>query len=108
MEGSAAVLECRVTGEPEPDIYWYRDGAEIGETDPKYRYEFEGEHGVSLVVNNARMSDAGMYTCKAVNAAGSAESSAHLIGGGQFQTFHVLLSTFHPSYFYLLVIFSQI
>ncbi|XP_022101402.1 myosin light chain kinase, smooth muscle-like isoform X2 [Acanthaster planci] len=81
VEGTAVVLECRVTGEPEPDIYWYRDGVEIGETDPKYRYEFEGEHGVSLVINNARMSDAGTYTCKAVSAAGSAESSAQLIGG---------------------------
>ncbi|XP_038047057.1 myosin light chain kinase, smooth muscle-like isoform X3 [Patiria miniata] len=81
VEGKSAVLECRVTGEPEPDIFWYCDEVEIGETDPKYRYEFEGEHGVSLVVNNARMSDAGTYTCKAVNAAGTAESSAQLIAG---------------------------
>ncbi|XP_071792535.1 protein Obscurin-like isoform X2 [Asterias amurensis] len=80
-QGSATVLECEITGEPEPDIVWYREGEEIKEGG-KYRYEFEGDHGVLLVINNATMSDCGQYTCKAVNPVGSAESSAQLISGG--------------------------
>ena len=77
-EGSAARMQCRVLGDPEPDIIWYKDGKELREG-RKYRFEFEDADVVVLLINNAAMTDLGTYTCKAVNRAGTAESSAQLI-----------------------------
>lgn len=77
-EGSAARMQCRVLGDPEPDILWYKDGQEIHEG-RKYRFEFESDDVVALLINNATMNDLGCYTCKALNRAGTAESSAQLI-----------------------------
>lgn len=60
------VLECRVRGEPRPNISWTKDGNFI-DNDDKYQ-QFDQADGVCrLVVNNPEEKDSGLYVCKAEN-----------------------------------------
>ncbi|CAG9783717.1 unnamed protein product [Diatraea saccharalis] len=83
--GSNTVLECNVQGIPLPSITWYKDarkiasvGAEAANNDNDV-YDGEGRYRVevdrSLVINNLRMEDMGIYQCIANNDAG--ESSIY-------------------------------
>ncbi|KAI1702784.1 immunoglobulin domain-containing protein [Ditylenchus destructor] len=80
-EGTKAQLECKVVGKPEPQVEWYRDGKAI-KVDDSTKEHFivkKEENGKQiLVINNARLSDAGTYSCKAVNKAGSDQTEADL------------------------------
>lgn len=84
--GRTIVLECNVQGIPLPGITWYKDarkiasvGADAGESDNadvddgggRYRVEVDR----SLVINNLKMEDMGIYQCIASNEAG--ESSIY-------------------------------
>ncbi|XP_045518694.1 protein sidekick isoform X1 [Pieris brassicae] len=84
--GNAIVLECNVQGTPLPGITWYKDarkiasvGADAGEADNadvddgggRYRVEVDR----SLVINDLKMEDMGIYQCIASNEAG--ESSIY-------------------------------
>ncbi|XP_071942496.1 myosin light chain kinase, smooth muscle-like [Antedon mediterranea] len=78
IEGSAARLECRLIGDPEPVVYWYKDGKELKEG-RKYSFEFDDDDIVALVIKETTMRDLGKYACKAVNSLGTVECSAQLI-----------------------------
>lgn len=66
LNANELVLECRVRGEPRPDISWTKDGNFI-ENDDKYQ-QFDQADGVCrLVVNNPEEKDSGVYICKAEN-----------------------------------------
>ncbi|KAH9630731.1 hypothetical protein HF086_004022 [Spodoptera exigua] len=84
--GSTIVLDCNVQGIPLPSITWYKDarkiasvGADAEESDNpdiddgggRYRVEVDR----SLVINNLKMEDTGIYQCIASNEAG--ESSIY-------------------------------
>lgn len=84
--GSTIVLECNVQGIPLPGITWYKDakkiasvGADAAEFDNpdvddgggRYRVEVDR----SLVINDLKMEDTGIYQCIASNEAG--ESSIY-------------------------------
>ncbi|XP_072943917.1 protein sidekick isoform X2 [Epargyreus clarus] len=84
--GTSITLECNVQGIPIPGITWYKDarkiasvGADAGEPDNadvddgggRYRVELDR----SLVINNLKMEDMGIYQCIASNEAG--ESSVY-------------------------------
>ncbi|XP_013182226.1 PREDICTED: protein sidekick isoform X2 [Papilio xuthus] len=87
--GSTVVLECNVEGIPLPGITWYKDakkiasvGAEAGETDNgdvddgggRYRVELDR----SLIINDLKMEDMGIYQCIASNEAGEASINTWL------------------------------
>ena len=70
--GDTATLICRgPRGVPEPRIKWKKDGQQIH---PHARITVN-EHG-SLIIEDARKDDSGMYMCIAYNIAGSKESNA--------------------------------
>lgn len=84
--GSTIVMECDVQGLPLPGITWYKDGKKIGvvgaeasepdETDVdngegRYRVEIDR----SLIIDNLKMEDMGIFQCIASNEAG--ETSMH-------------------------------
>ncbi|CAH0692396.1 unnamed protein product [Chilo suppressalis] len=83
--GSNTVLECNVHGIPLPSITWYKDARKIASVgseaanDNADLYDGEGRYRVevdrSLVINNLRMEDMGIYQCIANNDAG--ESSIY-------------------------------
>ncbi|KAL4635075.1 hemicentin-1 [Arapaima gigas] len=69
LAGFPIQLHCRATGSPVPAITWFKNGQPLTNT-----------AGVTLLnrnqvleIDNAQMSDTGLYRCVAVNVAGSTE-----------------------------------
>ncbi|KAI5641931.1 immunoglobulin domain-containing protein [Phthorimaea operculella] len=72
-QGETIILECSPPrGSPEPTVYWKKNGQIL---------HFDGDSrmhlvdGGSLVIQDARQTDAGRYQCIARNAAGTRESA---------------------------------
>ncbi|CDW55769.1 Muscle M line assembly protein unc 89 [Trichuris trichiura] len=75
--GDKAVLTCQVSGNPTPEVHWYRDGKLLDlSKDVKIASTSDGT--VTLVIQHARVEDQGNYRCEAVNILGSACSKAPL------------------------------
>lgn len=72
-QGSVIMLNCEVTGYPDPTVTWYKDGSLLA-TDDRVMV-----HNDSVVViNNAFSTDSGIYTCSAANVAGNSSASTEL------------------------------
>lgn len=81
IEGENACFDIRVVGNPEPVVEWFKDGVQL---------EDEGRVMIiddvddsepdlfSLVIENCKPSDAGQYTCLAMNEAGKDSCTADL------------------------------
>ncbi|KAK6753136.1 hypothetical protein RB195_012624 [Necator americanus] len=68
-EGAEMILTCVVTGVPQPNITWFKDGERLIGKDVKC------ENGVcTLTLSKASIRDAGTYVCEAENIHGSARS----------------------------------
>ena len=81
LEGSPAKLEVRITGEPEPNIEWFKDEYPIEEGD-NFRIEFDDTDGCVLVINSATLKDEGLYWIVASNTFGKASCEAQLLVTG--------------------------
>ncbi|XP_067120871.1 titin [Centruroides vittatus] len=75
-EGTPARFVTSVTGTPTPKITWYREGAIIKPTRDFQMFQDGGS--CSLVIRQTFPEDEGIYTCRATNASGQAETSARL------------------------------
>ncbi|XP_015607040.1 titin isoform X3 [Cephus cinctus] len=76
QEGERLTFECRVTGYPEPEVVWYKDGISIL-NNPDYLTSYE--NGVcTLTIEETFAEDSAQFTCRAFNTAGSAETMATL------------------------------
>ncbi|KAM4020614.1 hemicentin-2 [Anomaloglossus baeobatrachus] len=64
-------LKCEAKGSPPPSITWYKDRRPIVSS-PRATYQ---DGGRSLRLSRAQLSDAGSYTCRANNQAGSTEKA---------------------------------
>uniref|UniRef100_A0A8C1K3P7 Hemicentin-1 n=1 Tax=Cyprinus carpio TaxID=7962 RepID=A0A8C1K3P7_CYPCA len=64
--GQTTILECRVTGVPHPDVLWYKGQL------PSAVLSMDPQQG-TLSIQQTRDTDAGEYTCVAINSAGSAQ-----------------------------------
>ncbi|GFR68714.1 hemicentin-1, partial [Elysia marginata] len=65
---TTAVINCPVSGDPQPDVVWYKNGVPFDATNQP-RYEVLGE-GRQLRIYNAQLTDVGVYTCAAKSRAG--------------------------------------
>ncbi|XP_022097303.1 inactive tyrosine-protein kinase 7-like [Acanthaster planci] len=68
-EGSRVTLNCKVEGNPAPDIVWFRDKARLA---PDENVELTRSR---LRLRSARVEDSGVYSCRGQNRAGEAWSS---------------------------------
>ncbi|CAG5003249.1 unnamed protein product [Parnassius apollo] len=76
-DGDAIEFECRVTGNPEPDIKWYHYTDIIRDNSD---FETTYELGTArLKIKQVAADDEGTYTCEAYNSLGKAKSSACLV-----------------------------
>ncbi|XP_017276034.1 hemicentin-1 isoform X1 [Kryptolebias marmoratus] len=69
LSGFSAELECKATGRPLPAVTWYKDGRLLAGAAGLLMLK----RGQVLEIEQAQLSDAGMYRCLAVNLAGAAE-----------------------------------
>ncbi|CAB3388930.1 Hypothetical predicted protein, partial [Cloeon dipterum] len=76
-EGSDFAFQCRVTGEPDPNIEWLRNGSSI-ENNPRYLISRMAEGICKLEITKTLQDDAGRFSCRAINEAGRAEVEATL------------------------------
>uniref|UniRef100_A0A672I7Y4 Uncharacterized protein n=1 Tax=Salarias fasciatus TaxID=181472 RepID=A0A672I7Y4_SALFA len=89
--GSCGELECKVSGSPPFTISWYHDSEEV-QSGPNQEISFS-DNTCTLRVPTLKLSDSGTYRCKAVNKAGSSETSASLVVKGQFLPRNSLIFT---------------
>lgn len=76
VEGSCTRFDVKVTGMPEPDVTWYKDGRPVKAD--KHLELVHDEDTSALILMYGKLEDAGDYICKASNEAGDAQSSARL------------------------------
>lgn len=75
-EGAEAVLECQVVGVPPPQLTWFFE-ENILNSSEDIRISYH-DHCAKLSVPKVLASHSGHFTCRAVNAAGEALSTANL------------------------------
>ena len=66
LDGNRVSLLCDVSGVPDPQITWEKDGAEVQ------------RGGTSYTIETSVESDSGNYTCIASNIAGKAKAMSQL------------------------------
>ena len=77
FDGAGAILECRVTGNPTPEVMWFVNGVEIRSMAPEVTVSYHA--GLCrLVIVDVMPDDEGEYTVRAINEAGSCLTSAYL------------------------------
>lgn len=72
------VLECKLSGNPKPNIYWQKDNTLLPIENSKYGH-FETDEGITqLLISNPLKEDSGLYTCYAENESGQVKISKFL------------------------------
>ncbi|XP_038038160.2 myosin light chain kinase, smooth muscle isoform X2 [Anas platyrhynchos] len=83
-EGQTGKFSCKITGRPQPQVTWYKGDIQLQQSE---RFNMFEKTGIQfLEIQNARLADAGIYTCTVVNSAGKASVSAELTVQGPDKT----------------------
>ncbi|XP_037951991.1 obscurin isoform X2 [Teleopsis dalmanni] len=80
LENSLFRFLIKINGDPKPKVTFYKDDKEINSKDKRVEIIREKDYlgYYELVINDVLKSDAGVYTCKAVNSLGKAECTANV------------------------------
>lgn len=70
--GQTAEFECKVSGDPKPNIYWEREGSKM----PFGRAQILDNKSLRII--NVMAQDEGLYVCNAENDVGSEKAKASL------------------------------
>ncbi|KAM5280233.1 titin isoform 2-T2 [Ctenodactylus gundi] len=71
-EGESIVLECLITGEPQPVVTWFQNGVIVK---PNWKFEFEDVNcNYRLYIKDVNSQDSGRYKCAAENDSGTVDS----------------------------------
>nr|XP_027799788.1 titin-like [Marmota flaviventris] len=71
-EGDSVILECLVSGEPQPIVMWFQNGALLMQNQ-KFQFE-EVDYSYRLHIHDVNSQDSGEYKCVAENNSGTVES----------------------------------
>ncbi|XP_075386428.1 titin isoform X2 [Tenrec ecaudatus] len=75
-EGDSILLECLISGEPQPAVVWLQNGILLQQS---RKFQFEQVHGSHrLYINDINFHDSGEYVCVAENKSGMVESVSNL------------------------------
>lgn len=78
VQGAPAVFTYKVSGEPDPKMYWFKESIQIFSS-MHCTIIHNPDGSGSLTVNKCQKEDGGLYTCKGINPLGEATSSAELL-----------------------------
>ncbi|XP_072262128.1 palladin isoform X2 [Pyxicephalus adspersus] len=79
FEGMPATFSCKVTGNPKPKIYWFKDGKQISKRSEHYRIQREPDGTCSLHTSASSLDDDGNYTVMAANPQGRVSCTGRLM-----------------------------
>lgn len=75
-EGERFTFQCAVTGDPVPNVEWFKDGLSL-QDNPDYRQTID--NGVcTLTIDDPFAEDSARFTCKASNSVGAADTTGVL------------------------------
>uniref|UniRef100_A0A0R3RFL5 Muscle M-line assembly protein unc-89 n=1 Tax=Elaeophora elaphi TaxID=1147741 RepID=A0A0R3RFL5_9BILA len=77
-ESENVVLECKIVGEPMPEIKWFKDTQEISANDAHFKMEALSDGTARLIIDSVNRDDAGEFRCEAQNKFGTARTDAML------------------------------
>ncbi|XP_043091602.1 myosin light chain kinase, smooth muscle isoform X2 [Puntigrus tetrazona] len=77
-EGSSAQLSCLITGYPDPEVVWLKDGDLLELQEECVQVDYEEDGSCTLTLENVSPLHSGLYSCKATNVLGEALCSASL------------------------------
>ncbi|RWS09309.1 titin-like isoform X1, partial [Dinothrombium tinctorium] len=78
VEGGDVLFQCKVTGNPSPEVVWTRRGMVI-RNDLRRTVSYDPQSGIcSLAIKKLTIDDDGEYTCTAVNAVGEASLTVNI------------------------------
>lgn len=75
--GDPVSLECRISGTPQINVRWTKDGKEL-QSGRKHKICFENDFS-SLNILSAQMKDSGDYLLEATNSVGTCSSKVTLL-----------------------------
>ncbi|KAI5097141.1 myosin light chain kinase, smooth muscle isoform X1 [Silurus meridionalis] len=78
FKDSTVQLICCVTGYPDPDVLWLRDGEALEKQEGRIQVDYEEDGLCFLTLDCVSLQDTGTYTCKAINVHGEALCSAKI------------------------------
>nr|XP_033797944.1 palladin isoform X3 [Geotrypetes seraphini] len=79
FEGMPVTFTCKVTGDPKPKIYWFKDGKQISARSDHYKIQRETDGTCSLHTAAAALDDDGNYTIMAANPQGRVSCTGRLM-----------------------------
>lgn len=85
LQAADMQLDCRLTGQPEPDVEWYRDGMKLP-LHPRYEYHSIGgasdesrRHRLTIRGVQLETDDEAKFSCEAFNSTGRAATFARIL-----------------------------
>lgn len=79
FEGMPVTFACRVTGNPKPKIYWFKDGKQISPKNEHYVIQRDPDGTCSLHTSASTLDDDGNYTIMAANPQGRVSCTGRLM-----------------------------
>ncbi|XP_061440111.1 palladin isoform X2 [Rhineura floridana] len=79
FEGMPVTFTCSVSGNPNPKIYWFKDGKQISKRSEHYRMQREPDGTCSLHTTASTLDDDGNYTIMAANPQGRVSCTGRLM-----------------------------
>ena len=77
-DGSTARLECLISGDPKPNVTWFKEAKIIPPSDDFMQFH-DDDNMVSMVIKEVFPEDAGRYMVVAKNPSGTASCSTELV-----------------------------
>ncbi|XP_076873650.1 palladin isoform X2 [Brachyhypopomus gauderio] len=79
FEGMSVTFSCKVSGDPKPKVYWFKDGKQISKRSEHYRISRDPDGTCSLHTATASLDDDGNYTVMAGNPAGRVSCTGRMM-----------------------------
>ncbi|XP_051994694.1 myosin light chain kinase, smooth muscle-like isoform X2 [Xyrauchen texanus] len=78
LQGSRAKLSCLITGYPDPEMVWLKEGELLELQEGCVTVDYEENGSCTLTLDNVSQHQNGLYSCRATNVHGEALCSATL------------------------------